>query len=151
MQVGFVRYEMKQRIKNGIPEEQRVVIKITPEIENNAEVFTRMHSREFRYRGEMYDVLSLEASGDTILYTCIHDVKESGLFKNLDKMVSYQLHHNSNEKHNRDLALHFFSQHYLALDNFRANAISTQFSSVYSYKDEPSRGFSAELFRPPIC
>lgn len=151
MQVGFVRHEMKQRIKQGIPEEQRVVIKITPEIESSTEVFTRIHSREFRYLGEMYDVLTSTSSADTMIYTCIHDVKESGLFKDLDTLVRHHLNQSPHEKKNKELAIGFFSQHYLAFDNDIEKWWRNNISSIDCYKVVSTIDFSQQLFRPPIC
>lgn len=145
-----MRHEMKQRIKQGVPEEQRVVIKITPEIEENAEMFTRMHSREFRFMGEMYDVLHSEKSGDTTLYTCIHDVKESGLFNDLDRLVIYQINHNPHERESRELAFSFFNQHYLPLVESLVREIGVKVSTTLSSNHNPLLGFSSEHFRPPI-
>ncbi len=151
MQVGYVRHEMKQRIKHGIPEEQRVEITITQEIENDVKVFKRIHSREFRYMGEMYDVLSSETKGDTTVYTCIHDVKESGLFNDLDRLVNQQVNHNPNEKENKEFAASFFNQHYLPFDNARETLPTVIVSSIPNSEYIALQGFSSALFRPPIC
>lgn len=150
MQLGFVRHEMKQRIKAGVPEDERVVIYITPDMEQNAEIFTRIHSREFRLRGEMYDVLSTTIKGDTLIYTCIHDVKESGLFKNLDAMVHLQMNDNPVEKNKHDRTMVFFNLDYTspnfnyALFNPAASKSSTFYKRLYSYS------LAFDLLRPPI-
>ena len=52
LQVSFVRHEMKQRIKAGVPEEDLVVLRISRSEELDANVFERKHSLEFRYKGE---------------------------------------------------------------------------------------------------
>lgn len=36
---------------------------------------------EFRYQGEMYDVLNVEKKGDSVLIRCLSDEKESALLK----------------------------------------------------------------------
>ncbi|MDZ4680906.1 MAG: hypothetical protein SH848_02875 [Saprospiraceae bacterium] len=38
---------------------------------------------EFRYYGEMYDILDQEPCGDTIWYTCYHDIAETVLLNGL--------------------------------------------------------------------
>ncbi len=151
MQVGYVRHEMKQRIKLGIPEEQRVVIRITQEIENDIEVFKRIHSREFRYKGEMYDVLSSETKGDTTVYTCIHDVRESGLFNDLDRLVNQQVNYNPKEKENKEFAASFFNQHYLPFENISETIPTLIVSTIPNSEYVALQGFSSTLFRPPIC
>ncbi len=150
MQLGFVRYEMKQRIKHGIAEEDRLVLKITPEIEANPEIFIRIHSREFRYLGEMYDVLKTENSGDTTFYTCIHDVKESGLFKNLDALVYQHLNDDTHQKQGREFMLTFFGLDYLGEFKTDVKIRSVEDISYAAYLDGHVTRFAARLFRPPI-
>lgn len=82
-----IRAEIKTLIKNGAPDSLRFDFYID-EIENDAN-FTWIHSKEFRYRGEMYDILGTSPTDDgRVLLHCIHDVKESGLFTELDRMVN---------------------------------------------------------------
>jgi len=45
------------------------------------------HSREFEYRGEMYDVIRSETRGDSVLYWCYWDRKETKLKKQLNVLV----------------------------------------------------------------
>ncbi len=81
-----IRSEVKAMIKNGAPDSLRYNFFID-DIENDPE-FTWIHSKEFRYRGDMYDILSKKTTEDgRVLTHCIRDVKESGLFAELDRMV----------------------------------------------------------------
>ena len=45
------------------------------------------HSREFEYKGEMYDVLRSETKGDSIWYWCYWDRKETKLRKELNVLL----------------------------------------------------------------
>lgn len=148
LQVSMVRYEMKQRIKAGVPEEQRVVLKITPEVEAS-EDFEWFHSKEFRFKGEMYDILSREQHGDTTWYTCIHDVKESGLFNRLDSLVKEQLNGDPLQKKQRKLFLGFFQKVYLyaVADILFAPADIHTLHSHYS--EFFTTGVLSGLLRPP--
>jgi hypothetical protein len=37
------------------------------------------HAHEFEYQEEMYDIISTEYHGDTVIYRCYHDLKETQL------------------------------------------------------------------------
>ncbi len=47
--------------------------------------FKRIHSREFRYRNEMYDILHQKKEGGVTVFYCIHDKKETRLFNSLSR------------------------------------------------------------------
>lgn len=114
LRVSAARHEMKQRIKAGVPEEDHVLLKIPLALEQTPNsTFVRKHEREFRYKGEMYDILKKEVHGDTTWYTCIHDVKESGLFKDLDKQVNEFLSTNPEQNRQRAWSFTFFHQQYV--------------------------------------
>lgn len=83
-----IRKEIKQRIKQSVPENELVRISITPP---TASSLQWIKSFEFRYRGSLYDIVRTEHVGDTTHYTCIHDVKEQGLFADLDEHVRKQM------------------------------------------------------------
>lgn len=81
-----VRKEMKTLIKAGAPDSLHHYFYLD-EIESDPSQITWIHSKEFRYRGEMYDILTSTKENGRVLLHCIHDVKESGLFAELDRMV----------------------------------------------------------------
>lgn len=83
-----VRREIKQRIKQSVPEAELVLIAVTPE---TASSLRWLESHEFRYRGGMYDVVRTAVSGDTTRYFCINDVQEERLFAALDEHVRKQM------------------------------------------------------------
>ncbi len=89
--------EIKTRIKLGVSEDELVLLKIPKSMEEKPnKYFQRIHEKEFRYKGEMYDIVKKENKTDTTYYYCIHDVKESKLFANLDTLIKNEL--NSPEK-----------------------------------------------------
>ena len=63
------------------------------DIEGNKIDFTWIHSREFRYNDEMYDVVKKEEDDKQIFLYCIHDEKEKRLEEEFEKRV----HKNSTE------------------------------------------------------
>jgi len=149
VQLAHVRHEMKQRIKAGVPEEDLVLLKIAKAEEQNSEVFERIHSREFRYKGEMYDVIRLEEKGNTTYYTCIHDVKESKLFEQLDEMVVKTLTEDTRERHQQEIMLGFFTKVYLPGVRPELSYFQTKAKSVFAYYASFSEKHSSELGEPP--
>lgn len=92
-----IRKEIKRYIKNQVPDDQLVVISHTPETAGN---FHWIHSREFRYNGTMYDIVSVKIITDNVTeYHCITDHQETVLFKNLNKYVNSSMNsHKANSK-----------------------------------------------------
>lgn len=98
-----IRKEIKRQIKAGVSEEELVLLKIPLALElspNN--VFKRMEAHEFRYHGEMYDVVRQEQHGDTTWYYCLWDEKESELFAELDEQVARQMNQNPEQKQQQE-------------------------------------------------
>lgn len=94
-----IRKEMKHRIKNGVPEEELTLLKIPQALEEGFNpVFQRIHEREFRYEGKMYDIVRREIYGDTTWYFCVSDEKETVLFANLDELVNREANQNPRRK-----------------------------------------------------
>jgi hypothetical protein len=92
-----IRKEIKRYIKNQVPDDQLVVILHTSE---TAGEFNWIHSREFRYHGTMYDIVSVNVITNNITeYHCITDHQETVLFKNLNKYVNSSMNsHKANSK-----------------------------------------------------
>jgi hypothetical protein len=104
----LVRKEMKRRIKFGISENERLLLSIPKQMEEIPnKYFQRIHKGEFRYKGEMYDILYAQQDGDTTHYIVIHDPKETNLFarldEHLDKYNDWDTQHNPLSKSKKEL------------------------------------------------
>jgi hypothetical protein len=111
-----IRREMKKRIKAGVAEEELVMLAIPKSLEaapNNR--FQRIHSREFRFDGLMYDIVRQEERGDTTFYTCILDELESELFANLHRMMHDEMQSNPDRKRQQRKATQLLDSKYLAV------------------------------------
>ena len=80
-----IRGEVKRMIKNSVPEEDLVAIHVRNS--DKCSLYWTKPGKEFRYKGEMYDVVRQEAEGSSVTYYCIHDFKESKLFADLNKHI----------------------------------------------------------------
>lgn len=87
-----VKQQAKERIRSGIlkDEEYRLFI-VSKLYRSEANDFTFIGDDEILYQGQMYDIVKIEDSGDSIKYYCLNDENESKLFANfsqLNKQVS---------------------------------------------------------------
>ena len=81
-----IHHEIKSRMIAQMNPEEFVLLKFSKE---EAETKLRWeHASEFEYNGQMYDVVSSEIKGDSILYRCWWDFEETDLNKKLKKLVA---------------------------------------------------------------
>lgn len=104
----LVRKEIKRRIKFGIPKNERLLFSIPKWMEETPNKdFKRIHKGEFRYKGEMYDILYVKEDADTTHYIVIHDPKETNLFARLNEHIhnynDWDTHHNPVSKSKKEL------------------------------------------------
>lgn len=85
LQRYYIKKEIKTRIKQRVPENELSLISVTAANEHELEW---EHSREFRYRGTMYDVVRKETpENGTVHYYCVTDQQETQLFVHLDELI----------------------------------------------------------------
>ncbi len=84
-----VRRDVKRRIKAGIPKEELVMLQFSKRQPPSNIVW--MHAREFRYEGNMYDVVNQEDIGDSIRYYCILDERDTWLYANIEQQIRQEL------------------------------------------------------------
>jgi predicted nucleic acid-binding Zn ribbon protein len=136
------RKEIKAMIKAGVPDSLRVNFYLD-EIQSEPKLFIWIHSKEFRYKGQMYDVVSEKEENGRVVLSCIHDVKESGLFADLDNMIQKQMNSDSQHQNSRQQWIKLFQSlfydenpqvatHQFACEHhtffFRVNFLSVSFN-----------------------
>lgn len=86
-----IKEQVKEKLESEFPEEVKV-IKIPKSWEDNPPQEFKWHEEhEFRYHGQMYDVIDKESHGNQIWYYCYWDKAETELLNNLSKYVSNYL------------------------------------------------------------
>jgi hypothetical protein len=75
------------------------------DIEKGKIDFRWIHSREFKYNGDMYDIVEKKETDDKLIVYCINDTKEKKLEEEFEKRV----HKNSTENKNLPTILKFSS------------------------------------------
>ncbi len=132
----LVRKEMKRRIKFGIPENERLLFSIPNWMEETPNKdFKRIHKGEFRYKGEMYDILYAKKDADTTHYIVIHDPKETNLFAKLDEHLNkyndWDTHHNPLSKSKKELKK--YKKDYFAVKHI--NSLTDYYSELAFIED----------------
>ena len=146
LQKYSIRNEIKNKIKQGLPEEELVVFRIpVEEQESFLKNFMFFDENEFRIEGKMYDVVKVETNTDFIFYYCVSDEKESMLFANLDTSVRKTMDNSpSNQNQVRNFSSFIFSLFFSQGDNITfKNPPSGEnnfpyFFSIKSWKESPS-------------
>lgn len=91
-----VKDEVKQQLKHSVSQEDLVIISIDY---TDASLLTwTKPNKEFRFQGQMYDVVDKEVKGTKALYRCLHDFKESKLFAHLDMHIKNYIAHNPEQQ-----------------------------------------------------
>ncbi len=75
----IIKKAVKKTILAGIPEENLDVIRITETQMQNIKIFSFVEAHEFLFYGKMYDIVRSEKIGDTTIFHCIYDDKETKL------------------------------------------------------------------------
>jgi hypothetical protein len=82
----------RKEMQTMIPRHPSKLAVITiADIEKDRE-FQRIDKKEFRYKGTMYDIVREIKKGQTTVFICLHDAKESRLFAGLKNATQNKLY-----------------------------------------------------------
>lgn len=102
-----IRKEVKKMIIAGMSKNDLVMLEFS--IEETATLLNWKHSREFEYRGQMYDVVKHYETSDSITYYCWKDDKESEINKKIDHLIAQAVGQNSQARENQARYLNFLT------------------------------------------
>jgi hypothetical protein len=109
-----IRRDVRKRIKAGVSESDLVHLAIPKSLEQSPNTrFQRIHSREFRFDGRMYDIVRQEVRGDTTYYACIYDHAETALFADLHLMMQDEMQSNPERRQQQREIRRMIDAHYL--------------------------------------
>jgi magnesium-transporting ATPase (P-type) len=119
----------------GIEKEELVLLKFKTEEEKA--LLRWEHSKEFEYRGQMYDVVLREQVGDSTYYHCWWDAEETALNQQLTDLTQLALNTNpERQKHQKTLysflqTLYFPSNYkWLACIHESSNSFISYFPNI---------------------
>lgn len=105
-----VRREVKRQFLAGMQENALLVWTFSAADAQN--LLRWEHSREFEYRGQMYDVVKIEARGDSLVYHCWWDRAESNLNQQIKELVQKTLNTNPLHQKNQERLAQFYQSLY---------------------------------------
>jgi hypothetical protein len=104
------------------------------------------HDKEFEYRQEMYDVIESFTDGDSIVYKCIKDIKETDLKKKLSELYGGIPQQSEKQSAGSRLLKHFFS--HLFFEEFD-QSICMLITKEYENISSPDKA-SVLFLSPPV-
>lgn len=105
-----IRKQVRTEIKAGVSEEDLVLLQFARSDIHS--ILEWKHSKEFKYKNEMYDIISSKETVDTISYWCWHDSKETDLNKRMTAMISKLLSGDRDQNSEEDQLISFFKNMY---------------------------------------
>jgi hypothetical protein len=142
IQQDQIRREVKWKIAEGLPDQDLTLIKLTT---SEAEKSLRWkHSKEFEYQGEMYDIVRKEQKGDTLIFHCWWDYKETKLNQELAGLVM-NLMGNDEQRNAQEEKLASFLKTLYCQDSFNESTTNfkwlsksfTPYKKNYSFFSSP--------------
>lgn len=106
-----------------------------------------IEKNEFRYNGEMYDVLSEEFYKEGVLIYCFHDSKDSWLFSELQRQNDHGSA-NSGKARNLQRLMQSVTLVYLIPDKWNSADFQREFRLTVTDQKEYS-SFISEVIPPP--
>lgn len=140
-----VREAVKEQMIEGMDEQELVWLKFT-EAEAHSELHWE-HSREFEYRGQMYDVVRTEVKGDTTYYLCWPDAAETELNRQLEEAIAQHTGANPGESIPYQRLFDFFQSLYYHPDQKVQSSRATLYTPLF---ERPLLTFSDHSIPPPV-
>ncbi|HET6273689.1 MAG TPA: hypothetical protein VFG32_11950 [Bacteroidota bacterium] len=104
-----VRKEIKRQIKEAVPQKDLTLITIA---EGEESALNWIKDNEFRYMGNLFDVVRYSRQNDTTYYYCVNDTQEELLFENLDAHVKTQMNADGAAQKTADLFKSTIKDHF---------------------------------------
>lgn len=131
----LIHKEVKRALVMDLPDSAYTILTIEKKKQNLQNGFVAIHSREFRYNGMMFDVVSSRDSADCTIFKCIRDEDEEDVFRVLSDIITMNY---SGEKSDRMSHMPLFFN-FLFFENLSIilpiNTYSmNEVSNIYTFK-----------------
>ena len=136
------RMEMAIRIHKGIPEKNLHEFVFTG---NNAPDWIK-DGKEFAANGHLFDIVKKICSGDSTIYYCVKDVKETRLKREVHKMISMSMQRNFKSRKVQKKLPNFYELRYL---NGKLNS-AIYFDNLKNKQSDYQQYYFSPSFPPPV-
>lgn len=143
-----IKKEIKNIIKQGVPDKDFSLIKVAAADFQKRAALEWLDKKEFRYQGQMFDVVRYNTCNDTTYYYCINDKQEEKLFSNLDKLIE---HHSKKTDATRSKARGIYKniiRHYV-VNSKTSNSPVSRYLLFSTAQVKIPAWFSKEIPTPP--
>jgi hypothetical protein len=141
-----IRKEVKQQLICGMDKSQLVPIVLSDATQADDLHWKRMD--EFRYLGQMYDVVETDINADGhIVYWCLHDKKETALHQQLNLLVAKALGQQPDHQQQQNHILDFFKG--LCLPPTLVELKTWQIRSITDWFPTPDSSLISLACQPP--
>ncbi len=129
-----IKKTVAEIIDNGIEKENLILLKFS--YADSKSKLRWEHSREFEYKNQMYDIVEVEYTEDSIIYWCWHDKEETEINNQLRTMAKIVLPNNIKDDHKdtksqknlgKNLYCNAFVKNKILLSNKRIHHLVYQF------------------------
>lgn len=142
-----VRKEVKWKMIAETDREELVLLKFTEEEKQTK--LNWKHSKEFEYKGEMYDIVETSIVGDTTYYWVWWDYEETKLNRQLNELVSFALGNNPKNQENQKRLNKFFKSLYFSEDVKKDTFIFLDIKNKYYFGQKIYHSISHSPPAPP--
>ena len=133
LQKKQIKKEVKWEIIAGLNKEELVLLKFTQE--ETQKNLRWQDSKEFEFKGQMYDLVEKSMKGDTVFYWCWVDDKETKLNQQLEKLVAFALGNNQQRKNNQEQLTDFYKSLYWENCHTKWNGVASQSNELIAPYD----------------
>lgn len=138
-----IRKEVKHRIMAGLDREDLVLLRFSS---GELSELKWKHSREFEYRGFMYDIVERETRGDTTSFWCWLDRAETALNQQLHELYEIAFNQNPENRKSQQRLFSFFRSLFLEQNNPEAPLVEALSTANFAY----NHNYGGFITQPPV-
>jgi len=142
----MVKKEVKWKMIEGLDREELALIKLS---KKHSDKLKWEHSKEFEYRGEMYDVVYKKETTDSLFYWCWWDHEETQLNKQRASLTKLLLDSDTKRQESTSRIAFFFKSLYSETGENRDEPISTYSKESLFYYSESWASLAHAPPNPP--
>lgn len=139
-----IQREVKRKIIAGIDREDLVLFKF---IEKETQPQLNSDSKEFKYKGKIYDIVETHIIGDTTYCWAWGDLEETEIEEQLDKFVSFSLDNNPKNQENQKRLHKFLESLYFSGTKRKLSLIFKEFKNKCLFEQKFHQLVS---YSPPV-
>lgn len=140
----LVKKQVKKQIIAGIDKKNLVLLSFS--VRESKNLLKWKHSKEFQFKGQMYDIVEKLQKNDSIFYWCWWDCEETGLNKELNQLTDLTMGRNTGKDKNLPEINNLFKKLYYSEIN---NDIFSDEYLLIDYKTDNPILYKSEFIAIP--